>query len=314
MHDEEQEPRAGSVPNSFGNALAWKWTRAMPAALRRRKGFVTLLYALRAIANASGELRFQGGRPFRIQDLAAAATIREKDCRRYLEAGIRAGVIAVSGQRRRGTPTLYVLLPAPHPDWDAAEAHLKATDRPSGKDTAPWKDDEGSGTRGPSKLGPQRPEPAPDTAQDVRAPAAPPGSGREGPTGSGTRGPNTPGVIHGSLQERAGLGGQPQDVSGAEALEETPADGETPTLRPVPDAPGGPAKQTPSSGQRPLLLPVQSPNQVTREELAQLRAAATPEDIQRAVAELGRAQALFVYGHRLVAPYIAALPDDQTGT
>ncbi|MFF0510983.1 hypothetical protein [Streptomyces sp. NPDC004250] len=314
MHQDEQEPRAGSVPNTFGNLLAWRWTRDMPAALRRRKGFVTLLYTLRAVANASGELRFQGGRAFRIQDLAAAATVREKDCRRYLEAGLRAGVLAVSGTRRRGTPTLYVLLPAPHPDWAAAEAYLTSTDRESGKASAPWKDEESSGHRGPNEFGPSRPEPKPDTARDVRATAAPTGSGRGGPNGSGHRGPNTPGVIHGSLHEGAGLSGQPPVDPVAKALEEAPTEGETPTLRPVPNAPGRPARPAPDSGQRALLLPVQSPNQVTPEELAQLRAQATAEQIRQAISELGRTQALLVYGHRLVAPVLATMPDVQTGT
>ncbi|WP_425244823.1 hypothetical protein, partial [Streptomyces sp. NEAU-NA10] len=202
MHDDEQETRApGSVPNAFGNALAWRWSRDMPAELRRRRGYITLLYTLRAMANASGELRFQGGRAFRIQDIAAAATVREKDARRFLEASVRAGVVAVIGQRRRGTPTLYALLVNPYPDWAAAEAHLKATDRPSGKDTAPWRDGESSGHRGPNENGPPRPQLDNEDAEEVRATAAPPSSGRGGPTGSGTRGPNTPGVFPGGSQE-----------------------------------------------------------------------------------------------------------------
>ena len=314
MHDDEQETRApGSVPNAFGNALAWRWSREMPAALRRRKGFITLLYTLRAMAHASGELRFQGGKTFRIQDIARAATIREKDARRFLDAGVRAGVIAIVGARRRGTPTLYVLLVSPCPNWAAAEAHLKATDRDTGKDAAPWQD-ESSGHRGPNQFGHPRPELADGAAEDVRATAARTGSGHRGPTGSGTRGPNTPGTSHGSFHGMAGVGAQPQDACAPEALEEVPEAEQTLTLRAVPSAPGARVKASASGGQRPLLLPVRSPNEVTPEELAELRAAATPAEIQQAITELGSAQATFVYGHRLVAPYLAALHDHDTGT
>ncbi|MFJ6905579.1 hypothetical protein [Streptomyces griseoluteus] len=319
MHDDEQDPRPGSVPNAFGNAIAWRWSREMPAGLRRRKGFVLLLYTLRAMASASGELRFQGGRPFRIQDLAAAATIREKDCRRFLEAARLAGLVAVVGQRRRGTPTLYALLVNSHPDWSAAEAYLKGTDRAAGKDAAPWQEPDGSGTRGPNpELGHPRPELGSEDAEEVRAPAAPTGSGRGGPTGSGTRGPNTPGGFHDGFHEGAGVGGQPQAACAPEDLEEPASGSEPPTLRPVPSPPGGrPApsgRATSGSSQRPLLLPVRSPAEVSPEELAALRAAATPEEIRQAITELGSGQAMRVYGHRLVAPYLAALPDHETGT
>lgn len=320
MHDDEQDTRAsGSVPNSFGNRLAWRWSREMPAGLRRRKGFIVLLYTLRAMANASGELRFQGGKPFRIQDIAAAATIREKDARRFLDAARRAGLVTVVGEQRRGKPTLYVLLVTPHPDWAAAEASLLASDRPSGKDAAPWQEPDGSGTRGPNQEnGHPRPEPASEDAEDVRATAARMGSGRGGPTGSGIRGPNTPGGFHGGFQEGAGLSGQPQDARAPEALEEPPADSGTPTLRPVPGPPGGSPRPSATakdgSNQRPLLLAVRSLHEVSPAELQELRAAATPEEIRQAIAELGSGQAMRVYGHRLVAPYLAALPDHDTGT
>lgn len=102
MTTEEPTATSGSVPNAFGNALAWRWSRQMPTALRR--GFLTLLYALRAMANAAGELRFSGDRqPIRIQDIAKAAGASEKDARRYLDAAIHAGVVVVKGERKRGS-------------------------------------------------------------------------------------------------------------------------------------------------------------------------------------------------------------------
>jgi hypothetical protein len=319
VDQDEQEPRPGSVPNAYGNALAWKWSRSMPAELRRRRGYITLLYTLRAMASASGELRFSGGRPFRIQDLAAAATIREKDARRYLDASVRAGVVAIVGERRRGTPTLYALVVSPFPDWNAAEAYLRGTDRASGKDAAPWQGDESSGTRGPNtEFGPPRPEVADSAPEGVRATAAPPGSGRGGPTGSGTRGPNTPGGFHEGVHEGAGVGAQPQDACARDVLEDGPAGRDTPTLRAVPRPPGGrapaPGGRQDGSSQRPLLLPVRSPAQVSPQELAALRAAATEDEVRQAITELGHAQAIRVYGHRLVAPLLAELPDHNTGT
>jgi hypothetical protein len=114
------------------------------------------------------------------------------------------------------------------------------------------------------------------------------------------------------------VSGQPQDACAREALEEPPADGKAPTLRSVPSPPGGrptpSAPATSGSSQRPLLLPVRSPHEVSPEELAALRAQATPDEIRQAITELGSSQALFVYGHRLVAPHLAALPDHDTGT
>lgn len=50
------------------------------------------------------------------------------------------------------------------------------------------------------------------------------------------------------------------------------------------------------------------------EELQALRAAATPEEIRHAIAELGATQATRVYGHRLVAPHLVDLSDHDTGT
>ena len=138
MSNEEQDRASGSVPNAFGNALAWKWSREMPTPLRR--GFLTLLYALRAMASANGELRFNGDRkPIRIQDIAKSAGADEKDTRRYLDAAERAGVVTVRGERRRGKATLYVLVVTPWPDWTAAATYLDVTKRERpGRKPGPW--------------------------------------------------------------------------------------------------------------------------------------------------------------------------------
>jgi hypothetical protein len=134
LSNEEQVARAsGSVPHAFGNALAWRWSRDMPASLKR-SGMLTLLYALRAMANANGELRFHGDhKPIRIQDIAKAAGADEKDARERMEAAIVAGVVTVKGERRRGRASLYVLLVSPCPNWSAAAAFL---------DAAKWKREE----------------------------------------------------------------------------------------------------------------------------------------------------------------------------
>ncbi|HLL33828.1 MAG TPA: hypothetical protein VK545_08035, partial [Streptomyces sp.] len=159
MTTEEADSRAsGGVPHSFGNRLAWHWTREMPPGLKG--GFLTMLYALRTMASASGELRFSGdGKPIRIQDLAKGAGCREKDARRYLDAAILAGVVCVKGERRRGKPTLYALVLSPWPDWAAAAEHLKGTARkPKEPPADPAEPERSSGHSGPNrKFRPQRP-------------------------------------------------------------------------------------------------------------------------------------------------------------
>lgn len=210
--DEQQDGRtSGGVPNAYGNALSWRWTRDMSAYLRR-SGLPLLLCQLRNFANASGEVAFSSDRkPIRIQDIAAAACCREKDARRYLEAAIRAGVVQVLGERKRGKPTRYVIVVHPFPDWQAAEDYLKSTGRKPGKGTAPWQDDdESSGHRGPNHIGPPRPELTDGTENEVRATAARMSSGHRGPTGSGHRGPNNPGGYPGSSHDGAEVVPQPQ--------------------------------------------------------------------------------------------------------
>ncbi|QCX81097.1 hypothetical protein C9F11_37570 [Streptomyces sp. YIM 121038] len=222
MSNEEQDTRAsGSVPNAFGNALAWKWTRSMPPALRR-SGLPTLLYALRAMANAAGQLRFSDGRPIRIQDLAKAACADEKDTRRYLDAAEHAGVLVVVGERRRGRPNLYALVMSPRPDWGAALAHLDATKRTrSGRKSAPWADEQGPkfGGRSPEladpKFGGPPPELTDGTENEVRGTAPRWSSGDRPPLSSGDRPPNNPGTSQGTSQDGAEVIFQPQVVGSA---------------------------------------------------------------------------------------------------
>ncbi|WP_019547616.1 MULTISPECIES: hypothetical protein [Streptomycetaceae] len=192
MSTDEQQ-RSGSVPHAYGNALAWRWSREMPVKLRR--SILTLLYALRSMASASGELRFADGKPIRIQDIARAAGADEKDCRRYLRAAIAAGVVAVKGEQKRGKATLYVLVLNPMPDWAAGEQALAGSRRAPGKAPAPWTDDpESSGDRDPNQFGGPRPELTGGTTEEVRGTAPRWSSGDRDPIGSGDRDPNNPGI------------------------------------------------------------------------------------------------------------------------
>ena len=230
MTNEQQDPghAPGCPPHEFGNALAWKWTREMPTSLKG--GFLTTLYAMRAMASASGQLRFSGdGKPIRIQDIAKASGCREKDARRYLEAAIRAGVVAVIGERRRGVPTLYMLVNCPWPGWEAAAGYLKGTARPRKSDdessgrSGPNSGDNGSGHSGPNSDGEVRAAVARTDEEEVRATAArmgsghsgPNGSGHSGPNGSGHSGPNNPGSTQELPQEMADVVPQPQQRVGA---------------------------------------------------------------------------------------------------
>ncbi|WP_411092242.1 hypothetical protein [Streptomyces sp. 049-1] len=224
MSTDEQETRKdGSVPNSFGNALAWTWTRQMPRGLKG--GFLTLLYALRAMAAPSGELRFKDGKPIRIQDIAKAAGCREQDARRYLEAGLRSGVVQVDGDRRRGRATRYVILPTPWPNWTAAEQYLKGTARRR-KEEEPEQGSDHGGTNSPetgsdhggtNDNGPQRPELGDESGERVRATEARMGSDHSGTSGSGLGGPNNPGVTQGVTHVLADVGSQAQVVGGSAA-------------------------------------------------------------------------------------------------
>lgn len=259
MSDTEQPDRtAGSVPHAYGNAIAWRWAREMPAALKR-SGLLTLLYALRAMAGANGELKFQSdGRPIRIQDIARAAGCDEKDARDRIEAAILAGVVTVKGERRRGAPTLYAVLVSPCPDWSAAAAYLaevkrkreEARQKRGGRKPAPWSQEESEEFGGPP------PELEADTRPGVRGTAPGMGSGDRPPNGSGGGPPNNPGSTHGVSHDGADAVGQPQVDDGWHLQEPPDEDGGTaPGLRAIegcgrPDRTGG--------QQQPLLLSVHS--------------------------------------------------------
>lgn len=222
------------MPNTFGNALAWRWAREMPRALK--PGLLTLLYALRAMANASGELRFGDGKPIRIQDIAKAAGADEKDARDRLDAAIRAGVVMVKGERRQGRRTLYAILPIPRPDWAAAVAYLegvkqlredakqeRAAKKGTARKAAPWTEDETDkfGGRTPELPGTEFGGPTPEltagTENEVRGTDPRLSSGDRPPNGSGDRPPNNPGSNQGLSQDGADVGSQPQPLGPPES-------------------------------------------------------------------------------------------------
>lgn len=222
--------RPGCAPHEFGNALAWKWTRAMPKGLKG--GFLTMLYAMRAMASASGEMRFSGdGKPIRIQDIAKAAGCREQDARRYLEAAMRAGVVVTIGERRRGKPTLYALVLCPCPTWEAAADYLRSTARPRKSD------DESSGHSGPNSEGEVRATEARTGAEGVRSTEARMGSVHRGTNGSGHSGPNNPGVTQEPPQEMADVVPQPQERAGEEAEDDSLQQHEKAVTAARPDGP-----------------------------------------------------------------------------
>lgn len=225
MSEEDPARASGSVPNAWGNALGWRWTREMP---RTCKGpFLTMLYALRAIAAPTGELAFsRDQQPIRIQDIAKAAGCSEKDARRYLDAAILAGVVAVRGERRRGAVTLYVLVLSPFPpDWQAAADHLRATARGTGKTwpTDPKKTTPGSGHCDPNpEIGSQCTEPEPEEPEPDRVTVTGTGSGHCDPTGSVHSDPNNPGGTHGVPHEVVDVVPQPPDRAGAREQTQSP--------------------------------------------------------------------------------------------
>ncbi|MFF7313371.1 hypothetical protein [Streptomyces sp. NPDC008137] len=223
MSTEEQAPASGSVAHAYGNALVWRWVPSMPAALKRAHVH-TLLYALRSMANPAGELRFNGDRkPFRIKDIARAAGADEKDTRDRLEAAIKAGVVRVLGERRRGRTALYCLAMDPCPDWAAAVAYLEGVKglreearlkRKAERKAAPWTEENGG--RSPeldeTENGGPPPELTDGTAGEERGTAPRPRTGDRPPNGSGDRPPNNPGGFPWGSHGRADVGFQPQVV------------------------------------------------------------------------------------------------------
>lgn len=112
-------------------------------------------------------------------------------------------------------------------------------------------------------------------------------------------------------EDAAGLSPQPQAV-GARADEGTVPPSEQPdapeqdppTLHALPTPPGAHARPQTGGGQRPLLLAVRTAAAVSPEERAALRRDATPDEIRQAIAELGRTEAIALYGLLLTSPYL----------
>jgi hypothetical protein len=225
LSTDEQTPASGSVPNTYGNALAWRWVPGMPAALKRAHVH-TLLYALRSMASASGELRFADRKPMTIKAIARAAGADEKDARDRLEAAIRAGVVAAPGERRRGRSALYVIVPNPSPRWDLAVAYLERVKeereearqrRGRERKAAPWSGENGG--RSPeldeTENGGPPPEVTEGTPGGERGTAPRLRTGDRPPNGSGDRPPYTPGGYPWGSQDGAEVGFQPQVVGGS---------------------------------------------------------------------------------------------------
>lgn len=213
---EQDDQRAGGVPQAFRNALFWQWAPAMPRALPA--GFITVLYALASAARKDGRLRFggRGGKLIRVSAVASAVRADVKDVRRYIHAAIAAGVVAIYETPRKGAPIEYVILVSPDPDWAAAVRSLQASKR---RRPAPWTDPNQGGTsptvrntnRGgtsPTVEGTYEKEPwgtYPPPTVGGRPPGSPPQT-------VGERPPHVPGFNQDTLQELADAGGQPQDV------------------------------------------------------------------------------------------------------
>jgi hypothetical protein len=221
--DEQDDRTSGGVPNAYGNALAWKWMPTMPASLKR-SNLHTLLYTLRTIANADGTLRYKDTkRPFSLQAISKAAGADQKDTRDRLEAAIRAGVVTALGERRRGRSTLYVIVPAPFPNWAAAVAYLDAVKaereqsrqrREAERKAGPWAEEKGG--RSPELDQTENGGPPPELTDGneigERGTAPRLSSGDRPPNGSGDRPPYTPGGYPWGSHDGAEVGFQPQVV------------------------------------------------------------------------------------------------------
>lgn len=237
MSTEDQEQRTGGIPHAFGNRLVWHWVDEMPAYLKQ--GFLTMLFSLRQHAAPSGEVRFNGGnhRPIKLSRLSRSAGCREQDGRRYIEAAIRAGLVTVVGERKRGATPLFQLLVNAHPDWKAAEDYLRATSRGAGrKFPKVAKETRTSDHGGTNSSEPQTPE----GTEEVRTTVARPTSDHGGTTTSDHRGPNKPCVFHAGYHDGAEVVRQPQVVGGsASDTNESPISEET-------EQPTGGVQQEPS--------------------------------------------------------------------
>ncbi|MFE7928354.1 hypothetical protein ACFU6S_06370 [Streptomyces sp. NPDC057456] len=212
MSTEDQEQRTGGIAHAFGNAVAWKWVDEMPAYLKT--GFLAMLYSLRQHAAPSGEVRFNGGnhRPIKMGRLSRSAGCREQDGRRYVEAAIRAGIVVLVGERKRGATPLFRVVVNPWPDWRAAEEYLRGTSRGAGRKFPKLEEDRAASAHGgPSILEPE----TPDETDEGRTTVARPTSDHHGSTTSSHRGPNKPCVFHAGYHDGAEVVPRPRVVRGS---------------------------------------------------------------------------------------------------
>lgn len=144
----EQE-RGAVATNDFRNRLFWRWADEMPRPLC--EGFLKVLYAFGAGANAAGAMVFRDGRVITLKEIARAASVAPKDARRYIDAAQAAGVITMTGERKRGHTPVYTALVIDSPDWEAAVAHLRETAKTPNRRTARvWEDASGKVDAHPS--------------------------------------------------------------------------------------------------------------------------------------------------------------------
>lgn len=221
------EPKSGSVPHAYRNALFWNWVRAMPA--HTPNGFVALLYALGAAADPSGLLRFRDGKPITIKQIAGSVRGEVKQVRVWVDAAIAAGVLTYSGSRKQGATAMYALVLSPMPDWGAAQSAIKAAaelekakqEARKNKKPPPWQaeeraqwDEEFGGPppffledREKGGPPPELPPPEPDEERGA-VPLSRKGDRPLGRKGGGP--PNNPGVPKRASHDGAEVGGQPQ--------------------------------------------------------------------------------------------------------
>ncbi|MFZ3494588.1 hypothetical protein ACODT5_15415 [Streptomyces sp. 5.8] len=324
MPDEQQPDYAsGGVPHAYRNALYWRWTRELPKPLRG--GFLTVLYALATAANTSGALRMRDGAPIRVQSVAAASCSDLKDVRRWLAAAEAAGVVTTEQPPGPGRPTVYVLVICPRPDWTAAVAVLEAKRRRRPKkEAAPWTEE------APTELGGPAPH-SEEANRGDRPPNSPEGKwgdrpplemGGPAPLEMGGPAPLRTRYTQVLPQGSAAVGGH-LTLGVAPPGGDDPPDADPPPTSARPPlaltaqqrrddrAAQLKTKSASNGGQMPLLLSVRDPEHVAT--VAEVRAAAEgdPEAIRRAIATLGRTEAIHVYGWRLVSPH---LTDDITDT
>lgn len=204
MNTTEQTNKQPHGILAFRNRLFWRWTDELPRPLR--EGFVKVLHAFGAGANEAGRMVFWDGRIITLKEIARAACVDVKDARRYINAAMAAGVVDVSGERKRGTTPVYRAVVTDTPDWNAAVEVLRSSRaQPKRRTPRVWEEEAGTGDappsphtgeRGdapPSENGGCTPEgtgDAPPTSQGFPSnyPKSSGGDGRQATTGSGGSG------------------------------------------------------------------------------------------------------------------------------